>query len=354
MPDKYELFLDKNKKVKLAADDQGNFFAEANGNRIKLGDDGLQKFGAGGVLEDIGGGIDETEVSNLLSRKGYLTSSTINSSIREAAGTTKTFSFSQENMPTAQLKDTSAYNLNFRNVSSFTDAIDGAFNYASNYGYNLGQKFIMDINYELELNFGWEDFLQSDPNSYYYPDFRMKKRWSSVTADEIRLVGRFGSIAKTRYNRATNAGLNPDSSMADMSATNGEMFYKKGGYDYTNQYGMYTTQNTDPGWFNVPSYDKSTLVPQFELMARSPSPNYPLYYSSSVGSLSVWTPIYTGFASYFWSNEIAANIIYANGGAVSYIMNTGFVSGSGGSTFYRSIYHDGQNHLKGNIKVTLI
>ena len=56
MPDKYELFLDKNKKVKLAADDQGNFFAEANGNRIKLGDDGLQKFGEGGVLEAIGGG----------------------------------------------------------------------------------------------------------------------------------------------------------------------------------------------------------------------------------------------------------------------------------------------------------
>lgn len=42
MPDKYEIFLDKNKKVKLSANEQGDFFAEANGKAIKLGGEGLQ------------------------------------------------------------------------------------------------------------------------------------------------------------------------------------------------------------------------------------------------------------------------------------------------------------------------
>lgn len=59
MPEKYELFLDKNKKVKLAANDQGDFFAEANGNRIKLGEQGLQTINKStGVPESVGGAPD--------------------------------------------------------------------------------------------------------------------------------------------------------------------------------------------------------------------------------------------------------------------------------------------------------
>lgn len=59
MPEKYELFLDKNKKVKLAANDQGDFFAEANGNRIKLGEQGLQTINkTTGAPESVGGGAD--------------------------------------------------------------------------------------------------------------------------------------------------------------------------------------------------------------------------------------------------------------------------------------------------------
>jgi len=61
MPEKYELFLDKNKKVKLAANDQGDFFAEANGNRIKLGAQGLQTINkTTGAPESIGGDPDQT------------------------------------------------------------------------------------------------------------------------------------------------------------------------------------------------------------------------------------------------------------------------------------------------------
>jgi|9_EtaG_2_1085328.scaffolds.fasta_scaffold00008_48 hypothetical protein len=59
MPEKYELFLDKNKKVKLAANDQGEFFAEANGNRIKLGEQGLQTINkTTGAPESVGGAPD--------------------------------------------------------------------------------------------------------------------------------------------------------------------------------------------------------------------------------------------------------------------------------------------------------
>ena len=56
MPEKYELFLDKNKKVKLSANEQGDLFAEANGKAIKLGADGLQAIAEDGSLEAIGGG----------------------------------------------------------------------------------------------------------------------------------------------------------------------------------------------------------------------------------------------------------------------------------------------------------
>jgi len=63
MPEKYELFLDKNKKVKLAANDQGDFFAEANGNRIKLGEQGLQTINkTTGAPESVGGAPDPNQV----------------------------------------------------------------------------------------------------------------------------------------------------------------------------------------------------------------------------------------------------------------------------------------------------
>lgn len=58
MPDKYELFLDKNKKVKLSANEQGDLFAEANGKAIKLGADGLQAIADDGSLKEIGGGLE--------------------------------------------------------------------------------------------------------------------------------------------------------------------------------------------------------------------------------------------------------------------------------------------------------
>lgn len=62
MPEKYELFLDKNKKVKLAANDQGDFFAEANGNRIKLGEQGLQTINkTTGAPESVGGAPDPNQ-----------------------------------------------------------------------------------------------------------------------------------------------------------------------------------------------------------------------------------------------------------------------------------------------------
>lgn len=54
MPDKYELFLDKNKKVKLSADEQGNFFAEANDKKIKLGASGLENVDENGVASPVG------------------------------------------------------------------------------------------------------------------------------------------------------------------------------------------------------------------------------------------------------------------------------------------------------------
>jgi hypothetical protein len=58
MPHKYEMFLDKNKKVKLAANDQGEFFMEANGNVVKINDDGMKlgKRADGGIdgLKEIG------------------------------------------------------------------------------------------------------------------------------------------------------------------------------------------------------------------------------------------------------------------------------------------------------------
>ena len=63
MPEKYELFLDKNKKVKLAANDQGDFFAEANGNRIKLGEQGLQTINkTTGAPESVGGAPDPNQI----------------------------------------------------------------------------------------------------------------------------------------------------------------------------------------------------------------------------------------------------------------------------------------------------
>lgn len=66
MSEKYELFLDKNKKVKLSADEQGNFFAEANGKKIKLGSEGLQAIDELGGAAAIGGGLSEEEINGLI------------------------------------------------------------------------------------------------------------------------------------------------------------------------------------------------------------------------------------------------------------------------------------------------
>ncbi len=66
MPEKYEIFLDKNKKVKLAANDQGDFFAEANGNRIKLGEQGLQTINkTTGAPESVGGTDPDPTLSTI-------------------------------------------------------------------------------------------------------------------------------------------------------------------------------------------------------------------------------------------------------------------------------------------------
>lgn len=63
MPDKYELFLDKNKKVKLSADEQGNFFAEANDKRIKLGASGLENVDENGVASPVGADLTALDQS---------------------------------------------------------------------------------------------------------------------------------------------------------------------------------------------------------------------------------------------------------------------------------------------------
>lgn len=63
MPDKYELFLDKNKKVKLSADEQGNFFAEANDKKIKLGASGLENVDENGVASPIGADLTALDQS---------------------------------------------------------------------------------------------------------------------------------------------------------------------------------------------------------------------------------------------------------------------------------------------------
>lgn len=63
MPDKYELFLDKNKKVKLSADEQGNFFAEANDKKIKLGSNGLENVDGNGVASPVGADLTALDQS---------------------------------------------------------------------------------------------------------------------------------------------------------------------------------------------------------------------------------------------------------------------------------------------------
>lgn len=63
MPEKYELFLDKNKKVKLSADEQGNFFAEANDKKIKLGSNGLENVDVNGVVSPVGNDLTTLDQS---------------------------------------------------------------------------------------------------------------------------------------------------------------------------------------------------------------------------------------------------------------------------------------------------
>jgi hypothetical protein len=73
MPQKYELFLDKNKKVKLAANDQGEFFLEANGNVVKINDEGLKlgKRDEGGENALAAVGLSEAEVAAIAQQNGY-------------------------------------------------------------------------------------------------------------------------------------------------------------------------------------------------------------------------------------------------------------------------------------------
>jgi hypothetical protein len=73
MPQKYELFLDKNKKVKLAANDQGEFFLEANGNVVKINDEGLKlgKRDQGGENALASVGLSEAEVAAIAQENGY-------------------------------------------------------------------------------------------------------------------------------------------------------------------------------------------------------------------------------------------------------------------------------------------
>ena len=75
MPQKYELFLDKNKKVKLAANDQGEFFLEANGNVVKINDEGLKlgKRDQGGENALAAVGLSEAEVAAIAQENGYST-----------------------------------------------------------------------------------------------------------------------------------------------------------------------------------------------------------------------------------------------------------------------------------------
>ena len=73
MPQKYELFLDKNKKVKLAANDQGELFFEANGNVVKINDEGLKlgKRDQGGADALAAVGLSEAEVAAIAQENGY-------------------------------------------------------------------------------------------------------------------------------------------------------------------------------------------------------------------------------------------------------------------------------------------
>lgn len=322
MSDKYELFLDRDKKVKIAADEEGNFFAEANGNRIKLGDSGLQKFGEGGVLEDVG------DVSG-------------------AVGETKTFSFSQDNIYVSGLRNSSNNTLDFTYIPSYANAFDQALSYISSKG--LGQRFLMQFSYELKLDFAYQDYLWSDPSGSYYPGFQIKKRWSSVTGDSLEILGRWGSISKARYNQVQNAGLPITPDLSNPADSYTIMHYRFGDSDYTNQYGVFSTNKTDHS-YGVP--DDSDLFPGFEIFQKG-QVTYNTFSFSNTASVNIRSDVYTGVAYSYSPSDVPVKLLYCNGTAVNELMVSSY-NGSGGAFFFRSITDDGNSKISGTIKVTLI